>query len=153
MTRRQISILCIQETHARISERYRTFGNFLVINAGHDQEDQREYAGVGFIIAPSLIPSIIGAICFSNRIACLKLRVPGGNTCIFSVYAPHNGHTAQIRQSFFHQLMRRYNSVSSRGPKLIYGDLNARVKTQSSAYFHMEIHMLTSARRRIDSFL
>ena len=104
-----------------------TFGNFLVLVAGHDKEDQREYAGVGFIIAHHIVPSIIGATCYSNMIACLKLRVPGGNACICSVYAPHNGHSLRVRQSFFAQLIRRYNSVSAHGPKLIYGDLNARI--------------------------
>ena len=127
MTRRQISVLWIQETHSRVSEKYLTFGNLLVLVAGHDKADQREYAGVGFIIAPHIVPSIIGASCYSNRIACLKLRVPGGNACICSMHAPHNGHSLRVRQSFFAQLICRYNSVSAHGPKLIYGDLNARI--------------------------
>ena len=54
MARRQISVLCIQETHSRVSEKYLTFGNFLVLVAGHDKKDQREYASVGFIIAPHM---------------------------------------------------------------------------------------------------
>ena len=110
-----------------MSEKYLTFGHFLVLVAGHDKEDQREYAGVGFIIAPHTVPSVIGATCYSNRIACLRLRVPGGNACIFSVYAPRNGHSLRVRQSFFAQFIRRYNSVFAHGPKLIYGDLNARI--------------------------
>ena len=97
MIRRQIPILCIQETHVATSERYITFGNYLVIVSGHDK-DEREYAGVGFIIAPHIVPSILGAICFSKRIACLKLRVPGGIAGIFSVYAPHNGHPLRVCQ-------------------------------------------------------
>ena len=33
----------------------------------------------------------------------------------------------RVRQSFFAQLIRRYNFVSAHGLKLIYGDLNARI--------------------------
>ena len=62
MTRRQISVLCIQATHSRVSEKYLTFGNFLVLVGGHDKENQREYTGVGFIIASHMVPSVMARL-------------------------------------------------------------------------------------------
>ena len=94
-----MSILCIQETHAHIGEQYRTSGYYLVVVAGHNDDNQREYAGVGFLIAPHIVHSVVEAICFSNRVACLKLPILRGIAGMFSVYAPHNAHSKNVRQT------------------------------------------------------
>ena len=42
-------------------------------------------------------------------------------------YAHHNGHDLTLRRDFFHSMNNHVRSVSVHGPKLIYGDLNARL--------------------------
>ena len=59
MRRRRISILCLQETHIAKSPYYTTDDNFLVILSGSSGE-KREFAGVGFIIAPCAVQSLVG---------------------------------------------------------------------------------------------
>ena len=48
-----IGIICIQETRKKLSDYFITEDHFLVILSGR-ADDQREYAGVGFIVAPWL---------------------------------------------------------------------------------------------------
>ena len=93
-------------------------------------DDQKEYAGVGFLIAPEVRSSIIGFCQASNRYAALKLRVPGGKIAIMTVYAPQSGRSFDERFTFFNTLFEFWKSLSSHGPKLIYGDLNSRLYEQ-----------------------
>ena len=75
MTRRRISILCIQETRIIQSPYYTTDHGFLVILSG-SSEVAKDYAGVGFIVAPWAVQSVVGFLQYTNRVACLKLRAP-----------------------------------------------------------------------------
>ena len=99
MERRGIHILCIQETHILQAPYYDTDNGYLVVLSG-SASGPREYAGVGFIIAPSIRDSIIGFLQRSNRLACIKLRVERGRAAIISAYAPHSGWSFDVRQSF-----------------------------------------------------
>ena len=71
MGRRGIDILCIQESHILQSPYYRTDAGFLIVLSGSSSGD-REFAGVGFIIAPRAVNSVVGFLQYSNRLACLK---------------------------------------------------------------------------------
>ena len=64
---------------------------------------------------------------FSNRIACLKLRVTGGKAAVFSAYAPHSGYAFDTRVDFFEQLGDVYSKTSVNGAKMLCGDFNARI--------------------------
>lgn len=70
---------------------------------------------------------MIGFLQRSSRLFCLKLRVPGGKMALISAYAPHSGWPFDSRQDFFHQLADMYQRTSINVPKLILGDLNARI--------------------------
>jgi len=126
MTKRSIDVLCVQETHITKSE-YRVLDDgFLLILSGR-QDDEREYAGVGFLVSPHMRRSVIGFCQLSRRIAYLKLRVSGGKMVVFSAYAPHGRKPFEERQTFFTELHDAFNSTSSHGIKVIGGDLNARL--------------------------
>ena len=127
MKRRGISVVCIQETHIIQSPYYTTVDNFLVILSG-SSGGLREFAGVGFIIAPWAVHSVVGFLQYSNRLACLKFRVPGGKVGVISAYAPHDGHSFDSRQSFFEDLGSVYERTSVNLSKLIFGDLNASLR-------------------------
>ena len=122
MRRRNISVLAIQETRVSKSPYYTTEDGFLVILSGSRTED-REYAGVGFILAPWIRNCIVGFLQKSNRLACVKLRVPQGRVAVISAYAPHGGYPFDTRQTFFEQLSETFCATSVNGLKMVLGVL------------------------------
>ena len=72
-----IKIICLQETRRAKSDHIITAAGFLLILSGHN-DDGADFAGVGFLIAPFLRPSIYGFCQHSNRIAYIEIRIPGG---------------------------------------------------------------------------
>ena len=124
MRRKDIGVLCLQETHICNSPYYSVDG-FLVILSG-SASTHRESAGVGFILSPLAQKSLVGFLQKTNRLACLKLRVLGGQVALICAYAPHSSHAFDVRQSFFQDLKVAYERTSVNGPKFILGDLNAR---------------------------
>ena len=86
-----------------MSEYYTTDEGFLVILSG-SSEEKREYAGVGFIVAPWFRSSIIGFCQASRRYACLKFKISGGKAAVISAYAPHGGLSWDKRFAFFYEL-------------------------------------------------
>ena len=99
MYRSSIGILCMQETHITQSPYYTTDEGFLVVLSGSGGTG-REHAGVGFIIAPWIRHAVCGFLQFSNSLACIKIRVTGGQLAIISAYAPHSGYPFDARQAF-----------------------------------------------------
>ena len=87
MQRRDVGILCMQETHKKNSDYYVTAEGFLVVLSGSAGEG-REHAGVGFLIAPWFRKCIVGFTQKSARLASLKIRVEGGKLVIVNGYAP-----------------------------------------------------------------
>ena len=83
-----MDVLCIQETRRAKSDQFTTYKGYAVYVSGNGA-GQREWAGVGFVIAPAFVPYVM---CFNpipNRIASLKFKVSGGGSVLFWVYA-HN---------------------------------------------------------------
>ena len=77
----------MQETHKVGAESYLTDDGFLVVLSG-GIVGEREYGGVGFIIAPVMRRHVIGFSEHTDRIASLKIKVSGGEFGNCSVYAP-----------------------------------------------------------------
>ena len=126
MKRRHIGILCLQETRIAKTPYYYTDSGFLVILSGSSTE-KKEWAGVGFLIAPWLAKSLTGFLQQSSRLCCLKLRVPGGKLAVICAYAPHSGYPFDARQQFFEDLGDMFRNTSVNGIKMVFGDLNARL--------------------------
>ena len=126
MKRQRIGILCLQETHIPFTPYYNTDDGFLVILLG-SSAGGRESAGVGFIIAPWLRKAVVGFLQQSNRLACLKLRVPHGQISIITAYAPHSGWAFDSRQAFFEDLGVMFTKTSVNGARFVFGDFNARI--------------------------
>ena len=102
---------------------------YLVISSGGTplKDGEREYAGVGFIVAPEAKASIIGYLQHSSRLAVLKMKVKGGSLAILSVYAPPGTRPHEERQQFYTALGDAAGRVSVHGPKILAGDFNARL--------------------------
>ena len=130
MERRNIGVLCVQETHRRNSDYFCTEEGYLVVLSGGVGEG-REWAGVGFIFAPFMRRSLIGFRQLSSRTACAKIRVQGGKIALWSVYAPHGGKPPDERQAFYTDLGVHLGQSSSHGTTLVCGDFNARPHRQN----------------------
>ena len=125
MCKQRIAILCIQETRIKASPHYVSEDGFTVILSG-STDVEREFAGVGFIVAPWARSSVVSFLQWSNRLASLKIRVPGGVLGIVGGYAPHSGYPFDDRQKLFDELGIVYRRTSVNGLKMISGDMNAR---------------------------
>ena len=124
-----LDILCIQETHATGSVKFTTPEGYLVILSGGEPspDGQRDYAGVGFIVAPRATASVMSYMQYASRIAILKMKIRGGSVAIFSVYAPPGTKPHEQRQQFYTLLGDVASKVSVHGPKILAGDFNARL--------------------------
>ena len=125
MNKYNIDILCLQETRAAASIEYVVNG-FVFILSGCDREE-RSWAGVGFIVAPWCKCRIQSYKQVSDRIASLKLKVPGGVAGVITAYAPHNMRPLDEKVDFYSALDRVYRRCSTNKGKLVMGDLNARL--------------------------
>ena len=152
-----ISILCLQEVRKSLSDYRITDEGFLFISSGGNG-DGSEFAGVGFLIHPSIRASIINFCQYSNRIASLKLRVQGGKLALISAYAPHAGRPFEERFNFFQQLTSFWHSISVNGPKICMGDFNSRLYCRMAGEEeYIGIHFFTNRLRpfepRMNRFL
>ena len=89
MQRNLIDVMCIQESQQPNSDHYTREDGYKVILSGTAKEN-KERAGVGFIIARALKNKIVGFCQFSDRIASLKFKTRGGITVLVSASAPQH---------------------------------------------------------------
>ena len=122
-----IHILCLQETRKPLSDFIETEEGFILILSGRVDVQEKEYAGVGFLVAPELRRSIYGFCQLSSRLACLKIRIPKGKLAILSCYSPHAGKDFEERFEFFQTLNHFWKSISSHDPRICMGDFNSRL--------------------------
>ena len=78
-------------------------------------------------VRPSRI-QVQGFLQFSNRLACVKLRVPQGMVAIVFAYAPHAGYDSDVRQPFHEDVGNMCRKTSVNGMRVICGDLNSRLQ-------------------------
>jgi exonuclease III len=121
-----ISILCIQETHLHGVHYYIEDG-FTLFLSGSAESSGRSYAGVGFLVAPWAIKSIISFRDINDRLASLRIKQFGGVLTVLSVYAPHNGHQLEDRQLFFSTLSENTRIRNKHSSTFVCGDLNAQL--------------------------
>ena len=102
---------------------------YLVVLSGSDADagDSREHAGVGFVVAPWARGSLLGHSRGSSRFASIRSKAAGGQVCLVTAYAPHGGHEWGVRQRFFTDLGEFWERQRVHGPRIITGDLNARL--------------------------
>ena len=125
MRKESIGILCMQETHVNGSSYWLDDG-FLIILSG-DEGSDRSYAGVGFIVAPWLKHAVTSFLQFNGRLASIRIRVPGGQICLVTVYAPTNKKPFEDRHAFYSEAGEFIRAQRSHGPTFTLGDFNAKV--------------------------
>ena len=123
-----IAVLCVQEIHRRGSDYFEVNG-FLVIFSGNDR-GEREYAGVGFIVAPWVKAAVMSFTQRSSRLASIKFKISGGSLILVSAYAPHGQHEFDVRQEFFIEARQFVSEQKCHGPIMMMGDMNSRMHVQ-----------------------
>ena len=123
-------MLCMQELHISGVDFYITEEGASVILSG-GPSGMREYAGVGFLVAPIFRSYVISFKEYTDRIASLKLRVLGGQLRLILAYAPHGGHEYCLRRSFYEELSNFLHKSKGYGPTILLGDMNARFHRQA----------------------
>ena len=129
MRREGINILCMQETHLSGAFYFEVDG-FMVFNSGNNDESERSYAGVGFIVAPWAKSSIVAFKSISDRIASLRVKVTGGMLTILSAYAPHEGdkYPFEVRHDFFSLLSKHTRRHNQNTVTMVCGDFNTQMR-------------------------
>ena len=126
MRANSIDIFCIQETRKLKSDSYVTDDGYHVYLSGSG-DASREWAGVGFIVSPSSKHFVIGFDPFSNRICSMRVKISGGCSALFCIYAPHNLRPLPERVQFYDDLEVHTDKVSVNGSRWFWGDFNARI--------------------------
>ena len=125
MSRFGIDVCCLQETRKSKSDVYMSNGAWFILSGGDG--DSTEWHGVGFVISRRFKQHIRGFCQVNNRIASLKIHCSGGTFAVITVLAPHNLRPQDEKWNFYDQLSNVMLNTSTNGPKLIFGDLNARL--------------------------
>ena len=129
MLSQRVGLVCLQETRQSNASYYKYYldgwGFQVILSGGAGQE--KEWAGVGFVVAPKLQTCIHGFSQISNRMISMKLRQPGGFCGIICAYAPHNARPTDEKLAFYEDLAHHYRRLAVNGPRFLYGDFNARI--------------------------
>ena len=126
MQENSLDIVCMQEVRKNKADSFELTSGHVVYWSG-SADGGREWAGVGFVVAPHFKKYILGCSPFNNRVACLKLRVTRGCIALFTVLAPHNLKPLEERTEFYNTLDTMMGKVSVNGGRYVFGDLNARM--------------------------
>lgn len=126
MKRDKYDVMLLSETQVNCSSS-ETHGDYLFFfstDVPHDKKD-REYAGVGIVVHKKWQPCIheIRPIC--GRLILCKFRSYGINFSLLGTYAPHSGHSTQIKEDFYDTLQSHVEG--SNEVLLVGGDFNARL--------------------------
>ena len=89
MREHSIDIMCMQETRRPNSDHYATEDGYLVVLSGTAGANPK-FAGVGFVVSPTLRPRVCGHWRLDNRIASIKVRTGSERLTLCTVFAPHD---------------------------------------------------------------
>ncbi|CAH9115852.1 unnamed protein product [Cuscuta epithymum] len=131
MRRRNISIMCVQETKW-VGEKAREInpGGFKLWYSGRDKTRN----GVGIIVARDYVEDVVEVFRKNDRIMSIKLVMRGEIVSVISAYAPQVGLDASTTQQFWEDLEEVVRRVP-RGEKLVIGgDLNVHVGSSRDGF-------------------
>ena len=126
MTSQQVGIICMQETHLEQTECYKD-GAFGIFLSGTGDTSVRSYAGVGFMVSPRVMKSVVCFRGVSDRMATLRVKVPGGVVQLISAYAPQSKLPFALRYEFFTHLTDLVRPTTTHTSTIVMGDLNAKL--------------------------
>ena len=83
--------------------------------------------GVAFIIKKEIKGSILDFKPVNERICTLRIKTQFFNVTMINVHAPTEDKDIEVKEQFYQQLERVYDSIPGNDVKLILGDLNAKI--------------------------
>ncbi|GMS78855.1 hypothetical protein PENTCL1PPCAC_1030, partial [Pristionchus entomophagus] len=118
-------IVCLQETKSTsLVERTLSNGARLILGP---KVAGKNVGGVGFLVHPRLVSSILSFSIHSPRLAVIRLRIGRSSISLLSVYAPTSAAKLEEREAFFEEVSTLYDSEKKRFYRVIAGDFNLRV--------------------------
>ena len=130
MQRRNIKILCIQETKWKGNSARKIGEGYKVYYAG----ENRRRNGIGIILHPELQESVTEVIRISDRLMGLKLVKDGKIWHIVSTYAPQQGCGDEEKEEYREKLEEYLERVPQAELIVVAGDMNAHVGENCDGY-------------------
>ena len=123
MKRRNVDILCLQETKGKASKARNIGGGCKLFYNGADGRKN----GIGIVVKNELAKSILEVKKVSDRLMAMKLEVKGPVLNIVSEYAPQVNNSMEKKNDFWKDLDGLIESVSEQERIVLGADLNGHV--------------------------
>ena len=123
MERRNVDILCLQETKWKGSKARNIGGLYKIFYNGADGRKN----GIGIVLREELAESILEVKRVSDRLMAMKLEVNGSILNIVSAYAPQVNYSMEEKNDFWEDLDGLIESISKQERIVLGADLNGHV--------------------------
>ena len=130
MERRQVDILCVQETKWKGSKAKDLGAGYKLYYNGYE----RNRNGVGIIVKADLVEDVIEVKRVSDRVMHLKLEVGGSMVNIVSAYAPQVGCEQEEKDEFWKMLDDVMAGLPQNERVFIGADMNGHVGEGNAGY-------------------
>ena len=121
--RRNVDILCLQETKWKGSKARNFGGGCKIFYNGADERKN----GIGIVVKEELVESVLEVKRVSNRLMAMKLEVNGSILNIVSAYAPQVDNSMEEKNDFWKDLDGLIESISKEERIVLGADLNGHV--------------------------
>ena len=127
MKKEGLGLMLLTETQVNSSS-VEIHGDFTIFISSdvHPGRTDREHAGVGITIHRWLIPFLYEVKQTNGRLMAVRLRSHGINLAFLCCYAPHSGHTTEVKESFYESLQQLLDEFDDM--VFLGGDFNARLQ-------------------------
>ena len=125
MEKNGIDILGTQETHISQNNKERRKNYTWYLNG--NEEGEREFAGVAWVISNKLNKYISDVIPHNSRVT--ELRIEGtAPIFLMNIYAPQSGRPKEEKEQFYQELRSLIKNIPNKWPFLLIGDWNAKLQ-------------------------
>ncbi|XP_068203634.1 craniofacial development protein 2-like [Palaemon carinicauda] len=122
--RREIQILCVQETRWKRNKAKEIGGGYKLFYGGCSE---RGRSGAGIILTGNLMSCVFEVERINDRMMRMKLEWDGEILNVISVYAPQTGSTEEEKDDFWRQLNQEIINIPNEELLMVGGDLNGHV--------------------------
>ena len=123
MERRNVNILCLQETKWKGSKAKNIGGGYKIFYNGADGRKN----GIGIVLREELAESVLEVNRVSDRLMAMKLEVNGSILNIVSAYAPQVNYSMEEKNDFWEDLDELIESISKEERIVLGADLNGHM--------------------------
>ena len=123
MERRNVDILCLQETKWKGNKARNIGGGYKIFYNGADGRKN----GIGIVLREELDESVLEVKRVSNRLMAMKLEVNGSILNIVSAYAPQVNYSMEEKNDFWEDLDGLIESISKEERIVLGADHNGHV--------------------------